>query len=154
MKIYIATSWKNEECALVMAQLLRQDGHEVDCFCDTSTGRYCFRWADHFNKIEDANVFSFLALPEAKRAFEEDKKWIDWCDAVVMIYPCGNSAHLEGGYAKGLGKMFFIIGNFPPGYFENMYGFADEIYDDDKGLNQLRERLYVESAMLTDKGGQ
>ncbi len=140
MKIYIATSWKNEELAKIIANLLRYDGHEVDCFCDTSTGRYCFRWTDHVTRIEDANVFSFLSLPEARRAFEEDKKYLDWCDAVVMIYPCGNSAHLEGGYAKGCGKKLYIWGAFPPGYFENMYGFADNIFGPDD-LDQLRDTL-------------
>lgn len=128
MKIYIATSWKNEKLAKIVADGLRLDGHEVDCFCDASTGRYCFRWTDHFDKIEDCDIFGFLTLQEARQAFLEDRKYIDWCDAVVMIYPCGNSAHLEGGYAKGAGKKLFIWGAFPRGYFENMYGFADGIF--------------------------
>jgi len=130
LKIYLASSWKNEELVKIIAEVLRQRGHEVDCFCDESGGRYVFRWTDHFEIIEDANVFSFLTLPEAKKAFEEDKKWIDWSDAVVMIFPCGNSSHLEGGYAKGCGKKLYIWGNFPSGYFENMYGFADGIFDE------------------------
>lgn len=133
MKIYIATSWRNESLAKLVSTLLRKHGHEVDCFCDASTGRYCFKWTDHFSKVEDCDLFSFLTLAEARKAFLEDKKWIDWCDAVVMIYPCGNSAHLEGGYAKGAGKKFFIWGEFPRGYFENMYGFADGIF----GPNEL-----------------
>ena len=128
MKIYIATSWKNENLALNVAELLRKDGHEVDCFCDTSTGRFCFRWSDHVKEISDLNVFSFLSLQDARRAFLEDKKYIDWSDVVLMLYPCGNSAHLEAGYAKGKGKKLFIWGSFPKGYFENMYGFADGIF--------------------------
>lgn len=143
MKIYIATSWKNEALAKTVAEILRSDSHEVDCFCDESTGRYCFRWTDHFEKIEDANVFSFLSLPEARKAFEEDKKYLDWCDAVVMIYPCGNSAHLEGGYAKGQGKLLYMWGWFPAGYFENMYGFMDGIFPED-GLGDLRTVLKSE----------
>jgi hypothetical protein len=139
MKIYIATSWKNEKLAKIVAQVLRENGHEVDCFCDESTGRYCFRWTDHFEDLKQANVFSFLSLPEAKRAFEEDKKYIDWCDVVVMIFPCGNSSHLEGGYAKGSGKKFYIWGSFPPGYFENMYGFADGIFNEDNLAGLLKE---------------
>ena len=137
MKIYIATSWKCEKWAKLIAELLRKDGHEVDCFCDESTGRYCFKWTDYFEKIEDANVFSFLSLPDARKAFEEDKKWIDWADTIVMLYPCGNSAHLEAGYAKGSGKKLYIYGIFPSGYFENMYGFADAIFDYEE-LDDLR----------------
>jgi hypothetical protein len=133
MRIYIATSWKNESLAKIVATLLREEGHDVDCFCETTTGRYCFKWTDHFDKIDECDIFGFLTLSEARKAFLEDRKWIDWCDAVVMIYPCGNSAHLEGGYAKGKGKKLFIWGVFPQGYFENMYGFADGIF----GPNEL-----------------
>ncbi len=146
MKIYIATSWKNESLAKIVAQVLRSHGHEVDCFCDESMGRYCFRWMDYFEKIEDVDLFSFLALPQARKAFEEDRRYLDWCDAVVMIYPCGNSAHLEGGYAKGCGKKFYIWGQFPPGYFENMYGFADGIYRAEE-LDALVTRLNLEAVI-------
>jgi len=152
LKIYIATSWKCEDWAKLIAQLLRVDGHEVDCFCDASTGRYCFKWTDHFNDIKEANVFSFLALPDAiaLTAGVDMQKfgfWFvvrAWADAVLMLYPCGNSAHLEAGYAKGSGKLLFIYGQFPDGYFENMYGFADAIFDPDQ-LDDLRCVLMKEN---------
>lgn len=41
-----------------------------------------------------------------------------------MILPCGRSAHLEGGYAVGKGKALYILGHFPKGEFDVMYGFA------------------------------
>ena len=85
-------------------------------------------------------MFSFLNLPEAQKAFQEDKFWLDWCDVVVMIFPCGNSAHMEGGYAKGCGKKVYMWGLFPAGYFENMYGFLDGIFGPDD-LNKLRDAL-------------
>ena len=123
-KIYIATSWKNSSHALGMALELREKGHEVDCFCDDSAGRFIF----NINEIDDYKKLTnleFLHQEKAIKAFEENKKWIEWCDTVIMLLPCGKSSHLEAGYAKGIGKEVIIIGSFPKGDFDVMYGFAD-----------------------------
>lgn len=143
MKIYIATSWKNEALAKTVAQILRNDGHEVDCFCDPSSGRYVFHWTEFVEKEEDLkhyDAISFLNDPRTQRAFKEDKAYIDWCDAVVMIHPCGKSAHLEAGYAKGSGKKLYMWGKFPKGEFDVMYGFTDGIFPEDS-LEDLRAVL-------------
>jgi hypothetical protein len=126
MKIYIATSWKMESVARDIAAILRVNGFEVDCFCDTSTGRYVFHWSEIGN-LNDLDAITFLQDARSQMAFLEDKKWIDWADAVLMLLPCGNSAHLEAGYAKGTGKKLFIVGDFPAGQFDVMYGFADAL---------------------------
>jgi hypothetical protein len=135
MKVYIATSWKMQVAAKQMADSLRRLGHEVDCFCDQSTGRYVFHWTEFVEKEEELqnyNAISFLADPRTRRAFEEDRGYIDWCDAVVMIHPCGKSAHLEAGYAKGIGKKLFMWGLFPKGEFDVMYGFADGLFTENE----------------------
>ena len=131
MKIYLASSWKNKEECLSLAALLRSEGHEVDCFCDPSTGRYSFHWSEMVEREEDLATFDqfhFQADPRAENAFREDKRWLDWAEALVLLLPCNRSAHLEGGFAKGQGKRLYILGPFPPGEFEVMYGFADGIY--------------------------
>lgn len=128
MNIYIASSWKNKRAAFNLADFLRFCGHRVDCFCDTSTGRYVFHWpelADVEEELANYDAISFLKDPRAQKAFKEDKYWIDWCECLVLLLPCGNSAHLEAGYAKGQGKKLIIYGDFPKGKFDVMYGFAD-----------------------------
>ena len=138
MKIYLASSWKNEKEIKRLANLLKMQGYNVDCFCDTSTGRYVF----HFSEIGDPrvlNVLNFLADKRSQRAFQEDKKWLDWCECCLLYLPAGKSAHLEAGYAKGQGKKLIIFQcEFPKGEFDVMYGFADLITDD---LNTIRNWL-------------
>lgn len=131
MKIYIASSWKNSELCLSLADLFRAWLHEVDCFCDTSTGRYVFHFTEMVEDekdLETLNAIRFLADHRSQKAFKEDKTWLDWAEAVVMVLPCGNSAHLEAGYKRGQGGKLFILGEFPAGEFDVMYGFADGLF--------------------------
>jgi hypothetical protein len=131
LKIYIASSWKNEKECKEIARGLRDDGHEVDCFCDESGGRFVFHWSELVKSEEDLknfNAISFLADERTQKAFKEDKKWLDWADTVLLVLPAGNSAHLEAGYKKGQGGKLFIYGPFPKGQFDVMYGFADGLF--------------------------
>jgi len=132
-----------EPTAKAVAKWLREDGHKVDCFCDPSSGRYVFHWSEFVEKEEDLknyDAISFIHDERTQRAFREDKGYIDWCDAVVMIHPCGKSAHLEAGYAKGSGKLLYMWGSFPKGEFDVMYGFADGMFRLDE-FESLREVL-------------
>ena len=45
-----------------------------------------------------------------------------------MVLPSGKNAHLEAGYAKGIGKKLFVYGDFTSGEFDVMYGFADGLF--------------------------
>ena len=131
MKIYIASSWKNEQDVLDLANWLRiLHGHEVDCFADTSGNRYVFHFSE-IGSIDKLDVISFLADKRSQKAFQEDKKWLDWCECCLLYLPAGKSAHLEAGYAKGQGKKLIIFQcEFPKGEFDVMYGFADLITDE------------------------
>lgn len=74
-------------------------------------------WLENLLKIEGHKVFNF----------EIDKTALDWCDICIMCLPCGKSAHLEAGYAKGKGKKLIIYSfeKFKKGDIDVMYGFAD-----------------------------
>ena len=127
MKIYIASSWKNAKKVFVLAYFLRELGYEVDAFCDSHNGRYVFHWKEISTNKNKFNAKTFLKYPQAKKAFEEDKKWLDWCECLILLLPAGRSAHREAGYIKGQGKKLIIYhpAGFPDGEFDVMYGFAD-----------------------------
>lgn len=131
MKVYIASSWKNQTIVLELADKLTLEGFEVDAFCRSTDKRYSFHWSELVDNEDDLKYYDaieMLADPRTQRAFREDRKWLDWADCVVMVMPCGRSSHLEAGYAKGKGKSLFIYGEFPKGEFEVMYGFADGLF--------------------------
>ena len=129
-KIYIASSWKNVYLVRTWAEFLRSKGFEVDDFTDNSRGRYVFYFADICNP-EETDAIQLLQMSEAQKAFDEDKKWIDWADVVFLLLPAGKSSHLEAGYAKGQEKKLIIFQEqYPKGEFDVMYGFADLLTDD------------------------
>jgi len=131
MKIYIASSWKNQKEVLALAEYLEQYGFEVDAFCRSSDKRYAFHWSELVDNEEDLanyDAIEMLADLRTQRAFKEDMRWLDWSDCVIMLMPCGRSSHLEAGYAKGQGKLLYIYGAFPKGEFDVMYGLANGLF--------------------------
>jgi len=146
MKIYIASSWKNQGPVLALARFLEKQGFEVDAFCRSSDTRYAFHRSEFVDNEFDLQKYDAITLindPRVQRAFTEDKSWLDWADAIVMLMPCGKSSHLEAGYAKGQGKLLFIYGEFPKGEFETMYGFADGLFRSEE-INKMVKRLKQE----------
>jgi hypothetical protein len=127
MKIYIASSWKQEVRCKYLAEFLRKHNHEVDLFCEARKGREIFSFSEikNYKKID---CIEMLGQQRVQKAFHDDKKWLDWADLCLLVLPSGRSAHLEAGYAKGQGKKLFIVGEFPKGEFDVMYGFADKIF--------------------------
>ena len=131
MKIYLASSWKNQALVIEIAEKIEAEGFEVDAFCRATDKRYSFHWSELVDNEEDLRSYDaiqFLADGRCQRAYLEDRKWLDWSDCVIMILPCGKSSHMEAGYAAGQGKRLYLYGDFPSGEFDVMYGFADALF--------------------------
>ena len=112
-------------------------------------------WVTLLIQVPLVGVFIWYSLEmskrgaEAQKAFDEDKKWIDWADVVFLLLPAGKSSHLEAGYAKGQGKKLVIFQeNFPKGEFDVMYGFADLITNN---MSQLVTFLENEALRLDER---
>lgn len=102
MKIYVASSWRNEYQPSVV-KFLRSDGHEV----------YDFRDSDgfHWSEVDPAWIswtpdqyIRGLGHPCANRGFYRDMEALRSCEALVMVMPCGVSAAMEMGWAVGSGR--------------------------------------------------
>jgi hypothetical protein len=139
MKICLASSWKNETLVFVMAKGLRRAGHEVDAFCEIGPhGRSVFKLVG--DSLLKMNAFDAFRDKRIKQAFEEDRKWLDWCDCCILILPSGKSSHLEAGYAKGKGKKLIIYHakGFENGDIDVMYNFADLLTEE---IEEIRSFL-------------
>ena len=108
MKVYVASSWRNEQRQQEVVQALRAAGHEVYDFRhpegEASAG---FSWSlvdPAWRAWTPAQYLEALNHPEARKGFRRDMKALLACDACVYVQPCGVSASLEEGFAAGAGK--------------------------------------------------
>jgi hypothetical protein len=113
MKIYVASSWRNEQQPAVV-KALRAAGHEVYDFREPTPGDQDkgFAWSDIDPDWQEWSPELFrrsLAHPLAVNGFECDLEAMEWADAFVLVMPCGRSAHLELGWAIGRGKRAVIL---------------------------------------------
>ena len=111
MHIYVASSWRNEHQPKVV-KALRSWGHEVYDFRNPGEGRIGFDWQHIDQDYENWNLDEYrLAInhPIAEAGFLSDFQAMERADAFVMVMPCGNSAHIETGWAIGKGKPTAIL---------------------------------------------
>lgn len=111
MKIYVASSWRNERQPEVVAAL-RAAGHEVYDFKNPSETDKGFAWSDIDPKWKhwtNAEYRVALDHPVALKGFANDFNAMNWADCCVMVMPCGRSAHVEAGWMQGFGKPTFIL---------------------------------------------
>jgi len=111
VKVYVASSWR---CARQpdVVNRLREAGHEVYDFKNPSPSVTGFSW----KKITHApppwtaeETRQVLGHSIAEQGFAHDIGAMRWCDAIVMVQPCGRSAALELGWGAGNGKLTVVL---------------------------------------------
>ena len=126
MKVYVASSWKNEQHPEVV-KALKRAGHDAYDFKAAETA---FRW-DAFTptQLSAPQRFCQEVLPSevAQKAFKSDIEALRGADATVLVAPCGASAHLELGVAIGTGQLTIVLLDNPVRTVELMWLAADVI---------------------------
>jgi hypothetical protein len=102
VKIYVASSWRNEYQPVAVTRL-RQAGHDVYDFKDADG----FHWSEidpNWKRWTIPEYLTALTHPYAQRGFKRDMDALIASEICVYVLPCGRSASLEAGYAIGSGK--------------------------------------------------
>lgn len=125
MKIYVASSWRNEERQQRMVRMLRDVGHDVYDFRNPSPGDNGFGWRQcaRPEQLKDPKSFrdDVLTHPVAHASFAKDMVALSGADATVLVLPCGRSAHLELGWATGARQRTIVLLDDPISEPELMY---------------------------------
>lgn len=111
MKIYVASSWRNDHQETVVDSL-RSLGHEVYDFKNPPHGRGGFHWSAIDPNWENWSTEEYRKALNHKIAlegFESDYGAMRWADCCVMVLPCGRSANTEAGWFKGAGKTVYVF---------------------------------------------
>lgn len=116
MNIYVASSWRNEHQPPVVAAL-REAGCEVYDFHDPAEDEDSLSWRDVYQSrcwspSRTARVLWGVggeASLSAAENFASNVRALERADAVLLVMPCGTSAHAELGWAVGAGKRTAIL---------------------------------------------
>ena len=111
MRVYVASSWRNPRQPEVVAHL-RAAGHEVYDFRNPAPGEHGFGWrevAPEPPPWSAERTRAVLSHPVAVRGFHLDMSALVWCEACVMVQPCGRSAAFELGWAAGNGRATAVL---------------------------------------------
>src|SRR5437667_8345730 len=125
MRVYVASSWRNERQPEVVAALRAAD-YEVYDFRHSGYHDTGFHWSEidsHWKEWTPEQFRASLIHPIAQRGYKTDFEALRNCDACVLVMPCGRSAHLELGWAAGNGKFTGIL--LADGEPELMYSMVD-----------------------------
>jgi hypothetical protein len=148
--LYVASSWRNQHYPLVL-KMVRGAGAAAGAD-EPDYGVYDFRAANggfSWREVdEDWQAWSLnayraaLTHPAAERGWANDKGALDAATALLLVGPCGRSAHLELGYAAGRGipTAIYLPEQQEP---ELMYRLADEILIDAVELMDWSMRLFA-----------
>lgn len=132
-RIYLASSWKNKLYPKLLLAL-RKRGHEV----------YDFRNADSAASFKmkptrtASEARAAIHAAPARAQLDRDLDAIDSADVLILVNPCGRSAHWEAGYAAGKGIRVVVLQdeNAP----DLLYAMADRVVvTEDELLNALDE---------------
>jgi hypothetical protein len=131
MKIYLAGSFAHRGYVRNLAEKIRFYGHEVYCFCDPQEETYMLSMK--IREQPTSQTFTpATALLDPNVVLLGLKNWkkLAKIDAVIVALPCGKSAHLEAGWAKGRGKKVYVYGVLPVGEWDAMYVMVDAVFDE------------------------
>ena len=110
MKIYLASSWRNEMQPRAVGWLVNA-GHEVYDF-KNPPGRTGFAWREVSEDWQGWTTERYIAglhHPVSQAGFASDFAAMEWADCGVLLLPCNRSAHLEAGWFAGQGKPLHIF---------------------------------------------
>ena len=130
--IYVMGSLRNPKVVDVTVEL-EQAGYEV--FSEWyGTGPEADDFWQKYEKARGRSYMQALKGWAARNIFEFDKFHLDRCDAGILVYPAGKSAHIELGYLIGRGKPAYILLDGEPERYEVMANFATGVYLDLKEI--------------------
>lgn len=111
MRLYIASSWRNQHYPSVV-EALRNAGFDVYDFRNPGPGEEPFKWEFVGNDWLDWTPEQYrekLKHPRSERQFGNDLRAMESCDACVLVLPCGRSAHTEAGWFAGRGRKVIVL---------------------------------------------
>lgn len=111
MRIYVASSWRNQHYPAVV-EALHGAGFDVYDFRNPGPEELPFKWqyvGEDWLEWSPEQYREKLSDPLAERQFANDLTAMESCDGCVLVLPCGRSAHTEAGWFAGRGSKVIVL---------------------------------------------
>ena len=141
MKIYLASSWRNEFYPDVLA-MLREWDYDVYDFRRPVPGCLPFTWEEidpNYRKWTSRQFADALNTSDAATQFCNDFRAMQQADVFVGVAPFGRSASMEMGWAAGSGKPAILY--FPTENNEMGPELMAKMFDIALSFSDLRHKL-------------
>ena len=103
MKIYIASSWKNQHAVEMLTDQLRERGHTVLSFVENNHGENPNSSENEAKAAKPVPFDQWCDAPDGQRSFDYDTNGAMYSDLVIYVSPSGKDAAAECGMAYGKG---------------------------------------------------
>lgn len=112
MKIYIASSWKNQHAVEMLTTLLRERDHEVISWVENNFGE------THNHVTKKFDFETWVNSNESDQSFEFDTHGAMTCELFIYVGSAGKDAAAECGMCYGqrlAGKLIPMLGLYAKG---------------------------------------
>jgi hypothetical protein len=123
MRIYIASSWKNQHAVEMLTALLREASHQVFSFVENPFGEHLDMTPAGFGK--------WILSKGGAKAFKYDTDGATKCDLVIYISPSGTDAWAEVGaaWASGVTVLGLYAKGEQSGLMRLMVKWFDHVFE-------------------------
>jgi nucleoside 2-deoxyribosyltransferase len=131
---FISSKWRNRDKVVELTEKLRALEFKVISFLEYPINKEVVTRDPEEAMKEWESTPDWGKNLRVRQVAEEDDRSIRKADSLILLLPAGVSAHLEAGYARGLGKECILIGKpekTESGYlrFKAIYETIDEFID-------------------------
>ena len=142
MKIYIASSWRNQHAVEMLTDLLRSLGHEVASFVED-------------NQFEGGDFDEWVETNQSNDCFDYDTDGATKSDLVIYIGPSGTDAWAEVGaaWAAGVPISGLWAKGEPAGLMRKMVYWFTDYRELLKTIKPVKLKGYVLTPPMSSKGG-
>ena len=109
MKIYIASSWKNEHGVTMLTKLLREKGYQVISWIENNYGE------KHNHVTRKLSFEEWVNSNESDQSYTFNVNGAITCDILIYYGPAGKDAAFECGLACALGRTKKLYGLWAKG---------------------------------------